>query len=84
MALGGGGKGGRCLRLTTLPPACADCHAIRALQPFGTLRDCFVLKIANHKTLRFGDRIGLLSQAKKYHSWVQQAKRLADSETILS
>jgi hypothetical protein len=35
-----GGKGGRCLRLTTLPPSCADCLEIREPQPPGTLRAC--------------------------------------------
>jgi hypothetical protein len=35
-----GGKGGRCVRLTTLPPSCADCLDIWAHQPPGTLRAC--------------------------------------------
>ena len=45
-----GGKVGRCLGLTTLPPSYADCHEIWELHPPGTLRacpglcmDCFVL-----------------------------------------
>jgi len=33
-----GGKGGRCVGLTTLPPFCADCLEIWAPQPPGTLR----------------------------------------------
>ena len=33
-----GGKGGRCLRLTTLPPSCDDCLEIWEPQPPGTLR----------------------------------------------
>jgi hypothetical protein len=33
-----GGKGGRCIGLTTLPPSCADCLEIWELQPPGTLR----------------------------------------------
>jgi hypothetical protein len=33
-----GGKGGRCVQLTTLPPSCADCHEIWEPQPPGTLR----------------------------------------------
>jgi hypothetical protein len=33
-----GGKGGRCLGLTTLLPSCADCLEIWELQPPGTLR----------------------------------------------
>ena len=35
-----GGKGGRCLGLTTLPPSCADCYEIWESQPPGTLRVC--------------------------------------------
>jgi hypothetical protein len=35
-----GGKGGQCIRLTTLPPACADCLEIWEPQPPGTLRAC--------------------------------------------
>jgi hypothetical protein len=34
------GKGGRCVRLTTLPPSCADCLEIWEPQPPGTLRAC--------------------------------------------
>ena len=33
-----GGKGGRFLGLTTLPPSCADCLEIWEPQPTGTLR----------------------------------------------
>ena len=50
ISLGGGGKGGRCVGLTTLPPSCADCHEIWEPQRSGTLRacpgpcrDCFIL-----------------------------------------
>jgi hypothetical protein len=35
-----GAKGGQCVRLTTLPPSCADCHEIWKPQPPGTLRAC--------------------------------------------
>ena len=35
-----GGKDGRCVRLTTLPPSCADCLEIWEPQPPGTLRAC--------------------------------------------
>jgi len=35
-----GGKGGRCVRLTTLPPSCADCLETWEPQPSGTLRAC--------------------------------------------
>jgi hypothetical protein len=35
-----GGKVGRCVGLTTLPPSCADCHEIWEPQLLGTLRVC--------------------------------------------
>jgi hypothetical protein len=35
-----GGKGGRCIGMTTLPPSCADCLEIWEPQPSGTLRAC--------------------------------------------
>jgi len=35
-----GGKSGRCVRRTTLPPSCADCLEIWEPQPSGTLRVC--------------------------------------------
>ena len=34
------GKGGRRVRLTTLPPSCAHCLEIWGSQPPGTLRGC--------------------------------------------
>jgi hypothetical protein len=35
-----GGKGGRCVGLTTLPPSCLVCLEIWNPQPPGTLRVC--------------------------------------------
>jgi hypothetical protein len=35
-----GGKGGRCVGLTTLPPSCADCLKIWKPQTPGTLKAC--------------------------------------------
>jgi len=35
-----GGKGGRCVGLTTLPPSCADCLEIWEPQIPGTVRAC--------------------------------------------
>jgi hypothetical protein len=35
-----GGKGGRFVGLTTLPPSCADCLKIWEPQPPGNLRAC--------------------------------------------
>ena len=35
-----GGKGGRYIGLTTLPPSCADCHEVWEPQRPGTLRAC--------------------------------------------
>ena len=44
-----GGKGGRCVRLTTSPPSSVECHEIWGPKPPGTLwatpgllRDCFI------------------------------------------
>ena len=39
-----GGKGGRCIRLTTLPPSCADCLEIWEPQPPWKIRACPGLK----------------------------------------
>jgi hypothetical protein len=36
----GGGKGGRCVGLTNLPPSCAECLEIWQPQIPGTLRAC--------------------------------------------
>jgi len=54
-----GGKGGRCVWLTTLPPSCANCLEIWKLQPPGTLRacpgllwDCFVLNLYSETAYR--------------------------------
>jgi hypothetical protein len=35
-----GGKDGRCVRLTILPPSCTDCLEILEPQTTGTLRAC--------------------------------------------
>ena len=35
-----GGRGGRCVWLTTLPPSCADCYEIWEIQPPRTIRAC--------------------------------------------
>jgi len=35
-----GGKGGRCVGLTTLPPSCADCIEFLEAKPPGTLWAC--------------------------------------------
>jgi len=47
-----GGKGGRCVRLTTSPPSRAECHGIWEPKPPGTLwatpgllRDCFTYRL---------------------------------------
>jgi hypothetical protein len=40
-----GGEGGRCVRLTTLPPSCADCLEIWEPQSPGILRACNVIAL---------------------------------------
>ena len=40
ISLGGGGKGGRCVGLTTSPPSCANYLEIWESQPLGTQRSC--------------------------------------------
>jgi len=51
-----GGKGGRCVGLTTLPPSCADCLEIWESEPPGILRacpgqyrDCFTFLCSHHQ-----------------------------------
>jgi hypothetical protein len=39
-SISSGGKDGRCVGLTTLPPSCADCLEIWEPQPPGNLRAC--------------------------------------------
>jgi hypothetical protein len=53
-----GGKGGRCVRLTTSPTSCAECHEIWEPKPPGTLwatpgllRDSFNFHLFNMATL---------------------------------
>ena len=51
-----GGKGGRCVGLTTLPPLCADCLEIWEPHPLGTLRNCrgvtfFIITIKEQRDL---------------------------------
>jgi hypothetical protein len=51
---GGGGKGGRCVGLTTLPPSCADCQEIWEPQPLGPVQAC------NRIAFFFSERIIVL------------------------
>ena len=54
-----GGRGGRCVRLTTLPLSCADCLEIWEPKPPGTLRacpglfrDCFTFNFTYSRLIR--------------------------------
>jgi hypothetical protein len=55
---GGGGKGGRCVGLSTLLLSCADCHEIWEPQPPGTLRACPDLYLALLANKNKGPQIG--------------------------
>ena len=48
-----GGKGGRCVGLTTLLPSCAECHEIWEPQPPGTLRACLEIALPLSFSSRF-------------------------------
>jgi hypothetical protein len=57
-----GGKGGRFVRLTTLPPSCADCHEIWQPQSPGTLRACPDLyRISLHEITFLHSKLALSS-----------------------
>ena len=43
-----GDKGGRCVRLTTLPPSCADSWSFKLLEPSGLTQACYT----DHFTLK--------------------------------
>jgi len=47
-----GRKGGRCVRLTTLPPSCADMHEIWKPQSTPTLLACTLPLLPTHCTCR--------------------------------
>jgi hypothetical protein len=55
---GRGGKGGRCIWLTTLPPSCADCLEIWEPQAPGILRACteiaFLFEDGDNSEIRIG------------------------------
>jgi hypothetical protein len=55
-----GGKGGRCIWLTTLLPLCVDCPEIWESQPLGTIgagpslyRDCFTFTWLQSRVSQF-------------------------------
>ena len=59
-----GGKGSRCVGLTTLPPSCADCLEIWETQPTGILWACpaivysYLLQVHNIVCLELAWRLG--------------------------
>jgi hypothetical protein len=70
-----GGKGGRCVRLTTLPPSCADCLEIWEPRPPGTLRacpglywDCFLFVYTYEKDKSFIGKCNM----PKFETWIHK------------
>jgi hypothetical protein len=73
-----GGKGGRCVRLTTSPTSRAECHEIWETKPPGTLwatpgllRDCFTFTSHIHSSISVKFRIGDLHNILLGNSFVK-------------
>jgi hypothetical protein len=56
-----GGKGGRCVGLTTLPPSCADCLASGSLNPLepGPVQTCNGIALPSRNGMGGMDWIGV-------------------------
>ena len=73
--LGGGGKGGRCIRLTTSPPSCAECPEIWEPQTPGNLWACneFALPFTGHvNTCLYWQTGATLKSCSCHVTYVQQ------------
>ena len=62
-----GGKGGRCVGLTTLPPSSADCLEILQPHPPGTLRACNGIAYTERKTDVMAYRTVKGTQTRTFH-----------------
>jgi hypothetical protein len=73
-----GGKSGRCVRLTNLPPSCADCLKIWEPQPAGTLRACHGL-LWDFFTFTFTQQFTVTSQFPQiFTPWIYNSLRERD------
>jgi len=72
-----GGKGGRCLGLTTLPASCAGCHEIWESQPPGTLKACkgIVLPFI----MLSSESVRVLRSVQQYHIFLLYGEHISSS-----
>ena len=70
-----GGKGVRCVRLTTLPPLCVDCLEIWEPQTPGNLRYFFLSNICQFGLRSCANICPCVTQYKRTHSFKFQATK---------
>ena len=78
---GEGGKGGRCVGLTTLPPSCADCFEIWEPQLPGTLRDCLGIDLPLYAIYKRGHLPHSIARAERDGIRAETRFRLSPKRT---